>query len=277
MKTFIIAEIGINHNGDLNLAKKLISAAHWAGADAVKFQMRTIDTVYTEEFLNSPRDSPWGTTQRAQKEGLELDMADYATIDHYCKDLEIEWSASCWDLQSFKRLEDGFDPPWHKIASPMTTSLPFVNKVARAKKLTFISTGMTTGEDLEEAVGFFIQSDAPVVLLHCVSIYPCPPEKCQLQHIDQYRQAFGLPVGYSGHEVGLAPTLAAVALDATTIERHLTLDRAMYGSDHAASIEPGGFKRMVDAVREIEKAKGDLYPGLFPEELENAKKMRYWE
>jgi N-acetylneuraminate synthase len=277
---YIIADIGINANGDLGIVKKLIQAAVFAGCDAVKFQMRTVSKVYTKEFLDSPRKSPWGTTQRQQKEGLELSIPQYEQVADWCVDYGIDWSASCWDLESFLTLHDFFHPPWHKIASPMLTNLSFINEVARKRTLTHISTGMSTKEDIDRAADLFDKHNCPFTLLHCVSIYPCPTEKLNLEKIKLLQQDYpGVPIGYSGHEVGLGPSIVAVALGAQIIERHITLDRTMYGSDQAASVEPHGFKRLVDGIREIEAARKSVNNGytVQQEELANAKKLRYWE
>jgi len=256
MSTFIIAEVGINHNGDLDIAKKLIDGAVKAGANAVKFQKRTIDLVYTPEFLDSPRESPWGITQREQKEGLEFGKADLDEIDRYCKENSVQWFASSWDLEAQKFLRQ-FDLNYNKVASAMLTNTDLLALVAEEKRHTFISTGMHTLSEIENAVDIFKAAGCPYELMHCNSTYPMAEEDANLKVIETLRNEFGCKVGYSGHEVGLTVSVAAAALGATSIERHITLDRAMYGSDQAASVELGGFERLVRMIRTVEKAMGD--------------------
>jgi N-acetylneuraminate synthase len=256
MGIFIIAELGINHNGDIEIAKQLVDLAKEAGADAVKFQKRTIDLVYSKEFLDSPRESPWGATQRAQKEGLEFFLEEYQEIDAYCKKKRIEWFASAWDLESQKFLRQ-FDLKYNKIASAMIVYEDLLKEVASEKKHTFISTGMTEMENIERAVEIFRQATCPFELMHCISTYPMADEEANLNSIKTLRDHFQCDVGYSGHEVGLAISYAAAALGITSLERHITLDRAMYGSDQAASIEPAGFRHLIGAVKKIERAMGD--------------------
>ncbi len=205
---FIIAEIGINHNGDLGIAKQLIDVAKIAGADAVKFQKRTIDLVYTKEMLDSPRESPWGTTQRAQKEGVEFGLDEYREIDAYCKGKGIEWFASAWDLESQKFLRQ-FDLKYNKIASAMIVYEDLLREVASEKKHTFISTGMTEFEQIDRAVEIFKGADCPFELMHCVSTYPMNDESANLNRIKTLRDLYKCDVGYSGHEVGLAVSYAA--------------------------------------------------------------------
>ena len=251
----IIAEIGINHNGDLNIAKKLIKVAKNSGADAVKFQKRSIDLVYSKEELESYRESPWGKTFRKQKEGLEFSKKEYQEIDKYCKKLKICWYASAWDLESQKFLSQ-FNCKYNKIASAMIIYKPLLELVAKERKYTFISTGMSTKENIEEAVDIFKKFDCPYELMHCVSTYPMVNEDANLNRIKKLRKIFKCDVGYSGHEVGLTVSYAAAAMGITSLERHVTLDRSMYGSDQAASIEPQGFIKLVNGVREISKAIG---------------------
>lgn len=274
MNVFIIAEIGINHNGDINIAKDLIKAAKEAGCNAVKFQKRTIDIVYTKEFLDSFRESPWGTTQRAQKEALEFGLEDYQEIDRYCKELEIEWFASAWDLESQKFLRQ-FNCKYNKIASAMIVYEPLLREVASEKKHTFISTGMSTSEQIARAVDIFRKAGCSFELMHCVSTYPMDDEDANLNRIKTLREQYKCNVGYSGHEVGgFAISCAAMALGITSLERHITLDRAMYGSDQAASLEISGLKMLVGAVRKIEKAMGDGKISIQPKEVPIAKKLR---
>jgi N-acetylneuraminate synthase len=273
MSIFIIAEIGINHNGDLAIAQKLIDIAKEAGCDAVKFQKRTIDKVYTKEFLDSPRESPWGDTQRAQKEGLEFGLAEYGEIDRYCRETGIAWFASAWDLESQEFLRQ-FDCKYNKIASAMLLYEPLLKAVASEGKHTFISTGMSDLEDIGRAVKIFREADCPFELMHCVSTYPMEDEDANLKRIQILRDIFKCDVGYSGHEVGLAISYAAAALGITSLERHITLDRAMYGSDQAASLEPAGLRMMVGAVRKIEKAMEECSFSITPKEIPISKKLR---
>jgi N-acetylneuraminate synthase len=273
MSIFIIAEIGINHNGDIKIAKDLIKVAKDSGCDAVKFQKRTIDLVYTRELLDSPRESPWGTTQRAQKEGLEFGYDEYKEIDRYCKELGIEWFASAWDLESKKFLRQ-FNCKYNKSASAMLTYEPLLHEVAAEKKHTFISTGMSDVKDIDKAVQIFKEAECPFELMHCVSTYPMIDEDANLNCIKTLRDRYGCNVGYSGHEVGLAVSYAAAALGISSLERHITLDRAMYGSDQSASIEPAGLRMLVGAIRKIEKAMGDGIISISKKEIPISKKLR---
>lgn len=273
MSIFIIAEIGINHNGDVEIAKQLIDVAKDAGADAVKFQKRTIDLVYTKEMLDSPRESPWGTTQRAQKEGLEFGLDEYREIDAYCREKGIEWFASAWDIESQKFLRQ-FDCKYNKIASAMIVYAELLKEVASEKKHTFISTGMTEFEQIDRAVEIFRGAGCPFELMHCISTYPMDDEDANLNRIKTLRDRYKCNVGYSGHEVGLAVSYAAAALGVTSLERHITLDRAMYGSDQASSVESGGFRQLVGAVRKIEKAMGNGELTINAKEIPIAKKLR---
>jgi len=273
MSIFIIGEIGINHNGDLGITKDLIDVAVDAGADAVKFQKRTIDLVYTKEFLDSPRESPWGITQREQKEGLEFGLEEYKEIDRYCKEKNIEWFASAWDLESQKFLKQ-FDLNYNKIASAMIVYEDLFKEVASERKHTFISTGMTTEEDITKAVGIFQNANCSFELMHCISTYPMNEEDANLNAIKTLREKYNCDVGYSGHEVGLAVSYAAAALGITSLERHITLDRAMYGSDQASSVEPSGFRMLVGAVRKIEQAMGDGKLGYLEREVPIAENLR---
>ncbi len=275
---FIIAEVGINHNGDLNIAKKLIDGANFAGADAVKFQKRTIDLVYTKEELDKPRESPWGTTNREQKLGLEFGKKEYDEINRYCKEKKVEWFASAWDIESQKFLQK-YDLNYNKIASAMLTHKDLLEMVAKEKKYTFISTGMSTLEEIGNAVKIFRNAGCPFELMHCNSTYPMKDKDANLNMIPSLKKQFKCDVGYSGHEVGLITTCAAVAMGATSIERHITLDRAMYGSDQAASVEIMGFYRLVEYVRTIETALGSDIKNVTPEEENIKKKLRRvkWE
>ncbi len=254
MKIIIIAEIGINHNGDLNLAKKMIEAAKTCGADLVKFQKRDINLVYTKSFLEEHRDSPWGNTQFDQKNGLEFGEEEYDEIDSYCKKINIGWFASAWDLNSLKFL-DKYDFKYHKIASAMIVDTKFLEEVAKRKKHTFISTGMSNDADIDIAVDIFRKNNCPFELMHCVSVYPFDAKYSNLQLINIMKKKYNCNVGYSGHEKsGLAISYAAAAQGISSLERHFTTDRTLYGSDQAASITTEGFSRLVGGVRLIEDA-----------------------
>jgi len=279
MSIFIIAELGINHNGDIGIAKDLIDVAVDVGVDAVKFQKRTIDLVYTKEFLESPRESPWGSTQREQKEGLEFGLEEYKIIDLYCKEKDIEWLASSWDLESHKFLRQ-FNSSYNKIASAMIVNEDLLKEVSSDGHHTFISTGMSTEEDITKAVEIFRSASCPFTLLHCVSTYPMSDADANLNAIKSLRDKYNCDVGYSGHEVGLAISNGAAALGITALERHITLDRSMYGSDQASSVEPNGFRMLVGSVRKIENAMGDGKLGYIDKEISIAENLRQhltWE
>ena len=273
MSLFFIAEIGINHNGDMKICKQLIDLAVTAGCDAVKFQKRDIQSVYSKEFLDSFRESPWGKTQRDQKMGLEFNKEQYQEIDDYCKKKNIEWFASAWDLKSQIFLKD-FNCKYNKIASAMIVHKELLKIVADEKKHTFISTGLSTMKNIEEAVEIFKNKDCPFELMHCVSTYPMKDTDANLKTITTLREKFKCNVGYSGHETGLAISYAAAALGITSLERHITLNRAMYGSDQAASLAPPGLKKIVPEVRKIQKALGDGVKKVLEDEIPIAKKLR---
>jgi len=274
MSLFLVAEIGINHNGDLLVAKKLIEAAADAGFDAVKFQKRTIDAVYTQEFLDSRRDSPWGTTQREQKQGLEFGDEEYSLINDYCEKLNIGWSASAWDLQSVEFIRK-FDVGFNKIASAMLGHLPFLREVALEGKKTFLSTGMATIEEIDQAVEVFQEANCPFELMHCNSTYPMPEEDANLRCIPMLKERYRCDVGYSGHESSLLKvSAAAVALGATSIERHITMDRAMYGSDQAASVSANALRGFVEAVRKVPLILGSGEKVITPAEAAVREKLR---
>lgn len=274
MSLFLIAEIGINHNGDIGIAKQLIDAAADAGFDAVKFQKRTINIVYSKELLDSPRESPWGTTQREQKEGLEFSKDEYLEIDKYCKDKKIQWTASAWDVDSQDFIAS-FNVPFNKVASPMLGHKPLLNKIASERKMTYISTGMSTIEEIAEVVKLFRDNDCPFELMHCNSTYPMKEEDANLACIPMLREKFDCNVGYSGHESSLIKVcVAAVALGATSIERHITLDRTMYGSDQAASIEASSLNAFVKSVRTIPHALGSGVKTLSELESKTRDKLR---
>tara|TARA_B100000902_G_scaffold398920_1_gene467520 strand:+ start:603 stop:1448 length:846 start_codon:yes stop_codon:yes gene_type:complete len=271
--SFIIAEIGINHNGDMNICKQLIDLAVSAGCDAVKFQKRDIESVYSKDFLELFRESPWGKTQRDQKMGLEFNKEQYQEIDDYCKKKNIDWFASAWDLKSQKFLRQ-FNCKFNKIASAMIVNEELLKLVAEEKKHTFISTGMSTLNDIKKAVNIFRDSNCPFELMHCVSTYPMKDSDANLRTIVTLREMFNCDVGYSGHESGLAISYAAAAIGISSLERHITLDRAMYGSDQAASLAPLGLKKVVSEVKKIERALGDGVKRFIEDEKKVAKKLR---
>lgn len=270
---FVAAEIGINHNGDMNIAKKLIDWAALSGCDAVKFQKRTVDKVYSKEYLDGYRKSPWGTTQREQKEGLEFGEKEYDEIDRYCKEKGIEWYASAWDIDSQKFLQQ-YNLKYNKIASAMLTNDEILEEVAKEGRYTFIATGMSTYEEIDHAVDVFREYNCPFELMHCNSTYPMPKEDANLRLIPALKTRYGCKVGYSGHETGRIVSTSAVALGATSIERHITLDGTMYGSDQAASLNVRDLVRMIEDIRLIETILGNGEKVLSAKELETRKKLR---
>lgn len=273
MNTYITAEIGINHNGNLQLAKQLIDAAAVAGCDAVKFQKRTVDKVYTKEYLDSPRESPWGNTQRAQKEGLEFGKAEYDEIDSYCRQKGIEWFASAWDVDSQKFLRQ-YNCKYNKVASAMLTNEELLKAIAFEGKYTFIATGMSTYEEIDNAVKIFREHSCPFELMHCNSTYPMLASDANLKVIEELRKRYQCKVGYSGHEEGKLVSICAVAMGATSIERHITLDRNMYGSDQKASMEPYELCTLVKDIREVELLLGTGEKMLTEAELTVRAKLR---
>jgi len=274
---FFIAEIGINHNGDMEITKKLILEAKEAGCNAVKFQKRDIETVYTEEYLNSSRQSPWGTTQRDQKDGLEFGKEEYDEIDSFCKEVGILWTASAWDLESQKFLRK-YDLPFNKVASAMLTHSGLLREIASEGKHTFISTGMSNYNDIEVAVRIFKEEECSFTLLHCVSTYPCKDEDCNINMVSTLQKMYpDVTIGYSGHEAGVIPSLLAVAHGAKAIERHITLDKEMYGSDQSASIEFEEFKFLVSESRKVVNTLGTGQKVFLNHEVPVAKKLRYFE
>jgi len=271
---FITAEIGINHNGDLDIAKKLIDIATDAGCDAVKFQKRTIDNVYAKELLESPRNSPWGKTQRAQKEGLEFSEKQFKIIDAYCKRKKISWFVSCWDVDSQIQMRK-FNLKFNKVASAMLIHTKLLETIAEEKKHTFISTGMSTLKEIQSAINIFKKHKCPFELMHSHSAYPMPHDEANLKVINTLQKKFKCDVGYSGHETGsYLVCVTAVMMGATSIERHITLDRAMYGSDQAASLEPEGLFRMVRDLRTLDKIVGDGKKQIWDSEIPAKKKLR---
>jgi N-acetylneuraminate synthase len=273
-KPYLIAEIGINHNGSLDIAKKLINAAIESGFNAVKFQKRDIKLVYSKEVLDSPRESQWGTTQREQKLGLEFEKKEYDAIAEYCKSNKIEWFASAWDINSLNFL-DNYDLKFHKIASAMIVDSNFLTEVAKRKKHTFISTGMSTLENIDNAVRIFKKNDCSFELMHCVSTYPMKVEDANLLTINALKKKYNCNVGYSGHENGVAVSLAAFSLDISSLERHITLDRTMYGSDQAASLELQGMKDLTSSIQKMLIAYGTEKIGhITEEEIPIGRKLR---
>ena len=273
MSIFIIAEIGINHNGDMSICEELIDVAARAGCDAVKFQKRDLDKVYTQDLLDSPRESPWGTTQREQKQGLEFGVDEYQKIDSICREKEIEWFASAWDTNSQEFLRQ-FDCKFNKVASAMIVDEDLLKSVAEEKKHTFISTGMTNFEDIQKAIDIFKSAGCSFELMHTVSTYPMKVEDANLNVIKTLRKEFKCNVGYSGHETGLAVSYGAAALGITSLERHITMDKTMYGSDQSASLEPGDLRSLVRGVRAIEMAMGDGQKRIIDAEVPIANKLR---
>lgn len=271
---FVIAEIGINHNGDINIAKKLIDMAKECGCDAVKFQKRTIEKVYSKEVLDSPRESTWGKTTREQKLGLEFEKEEFDIIDKYCIEKGIEWYASSWDIDSQIFLQQ-YDLKHYKVASAMATNLPLLEVIAKEGKYTFIGTGMSDITQIRKAVEIFQKYDCPFELMHSNSSYPMKLEEANLQCIETLRKEFNCDVGYSGHEEsGYIVCIIAAVLGTTSIERHITLARSMYGSDQAASLERAGLERMVRDVRLVDKILGDGIKRIWDSEIPVMKKLR---
>lgn len=268
---FVVAEIGINHNGDVALAKKLIDAAVAAGCDMVKFQKRTVDVVFTPEELARPRDTPFGPTNGDLKRALELGETEYREIDEHCRGKGIPWCASCWDEGSVDFIER-FQPPCYKIASACLTDVGLLQRHAATGRPIVLSTGMSTLEEIDRAVD--VLGTDRLVLLHCTSTYPSAIEELNLKAIPVLQERYAVPVGYSGHEVGLATSVAAVVMGACMVERHITLDRAMWGSDQAASVEPHGFARLVRDIRAVEKAAGDGVKRVYDSEVPVRDKLR---
>jgi len=254
---FVTAEIGINHNGDLKIAKKLIDVAKNAGCDAIKFQKRDIESVYSQQVLDTPRESPWGNTTREQKHGLEFSIEKYEKINQYCKTKKIPWFVSCWDTKSQLQMQK-FNLKFNKVASAMLTHKKLLDIIANEGKYTFISTGMSSMKEIENAVKLFRKKKCPFELMHSHSAYPMSINEANLKVIPMLMKKFKTKVGYSGHEVGAYNVcIPAVMLGATSIERHITLDRTMYGSDQPSSLEPEGLTRLLRNIRELETILGD--------------------
>mgnify|MGYP001482210205 FL=1 len=273
-KPYLIAEIGINHNGDINIAKELIKNAKDCSFDAVKFQKRKIELVYDKQTLDLPRVSPWGSTTREQKFGLEFEKEEYDEIDKYCKHLNIDWFASAWETESLKFL-DQYNLKYNKIASAMIVDLNFLEEVAKRQKHTFISTGMSSEIDIDRAVDIFKKNNCSFELMHCVSTYPMKTEDANLVTIKDIKKKYGCDVGYSGHENGVLVSLVATMFDISSLERHITLDRTMYGSDQAASLEFKGMKELSDSINKLLLAVGQPSLGkILDDEIPIANKLR---
>ena len=273
-KPFLIAEIGINHNGSIDITKKLIDEAKNSGFDAVKFQKRDIDLVYSREILDTPRESQWGSTTREQKMGLEFEEKEYDEINEYCKKKEIIWFASPWDINSLLFL-DKYNLDYQKVASAMIIDENLLVEMAKRKKHTFISTGMSKKEDIDNAVKIFRDNDCSFELMHCISTYPMKVEDANLSTIDELKKTYQCDVGYSGHESGAVVSLAALMFDISSLERHITLDRTMYGSDQAASLEPEGMDFLTGGIDKFLTALGEPKLGkVLDEEIPIAKKLR---
>lgn len=271
-RVFVTAEIGINHNGSLDLAKLLIAGAARAGCDAVKFQKRTPEICVPRDQWNIERDTPWGRmTYIDYRHRMEFDEADYAEIDRTCRSLGIQWFASCWDVPSVEFIEK-FEPVCYKIASASVTDHALLRAIRATRRPAILSTGMSTWSEIREAV--LVLGEERLIIAHATSTYPCPIAELNLRMIHTLKRAFRCPVGYSGHEMGLEPTWAAVSVGATFIERHITLDRTMMGSDHAASVELKELSRLVSHIREIESALGDGVKRVYDSEVPFLKKLR---
>ena len=269
---YVIGEIGINYNGEMDIAKKLINVAKEAGCDAVKFQKRTPELCVPVEQRSVMRETPWGMmTYMEYKQRMEMDYDDYKEIDQYCKEKDIQWFASPWDIKSVDFLEQ-FDMPCYKLPSALIVNHQLVKACNETGKPVMISTGMSTMQEIEEAIALI--DPTRLLVAHCTSTYPAPVDQLNLKMISVLKEKFGGVVGYSGHEVGLSPTYAAVVLGAHFVERHITLDRTMWGSDHAASIEPGGLRRLVENIRDLETAMGDGVKKVYEEEKIAMKRLR---
>jgi N-acetylneuraminate synthase len=270
---YIIAEIGINHNGSMEIVKKMIDGALFAGADAVKFQKRTPEICVPHDQWMIERDTPWGRmTYIDYKRKTEFTMKQYFEIDQYCRQKGIDWFASCWDIPSVDFIEQ-FDPPVYKVASACITDMELLERLKVTGKPIMLSTGMSTMEEIERAVNILEQDR--LLIAHATSTYPCKPKELNLKMINTLKEKFPFaPIGYSGHEVGLATTYAAAALGACFIERHITLDRSMWGTDQAASVEIMGFYRLIHNIRDIERSLGDGIKKVYESELSSLKKLR---
>ena len=275
-KIFVIAEIGINHNGSIETAKKLIDMAVDCKCDAVKFQKRTLEKVIPKEMWHNKKETPWGYIEYIDyKRKLEFGKKEYDEINEYCKKKGIDWFASAWDIESQKFL-DKYDLKYNKIASPMLTFDDLVEHVAKQGKKTFVSTGMSIWEEVDDAVSIFRHEQCPFVLMHCVGIYPCPDDKLNLKVIPKIKERYGGEIGYSGHSPGIIDASLAVSLGARYIEKHITLDRSMFGSDQSASLEKNGLRYVVQNANEVLDMLGDGEKVIYDEEMEVRDKLKYW-
>jgi N-acetylneuraminate synthase len=275
-KIFIIVEIGINHNGSLKNAKKLMDLAKHSGCDAVKFQKREVNITTPENLKNELKETPWGKiTYLKYKKKMEFGKKDFDQIDKYSKKINIKWSASAWDIQSQKFLRQ-YNLPFNKVASPMLTNYPLLEMIAKERKKTFISTGMSTMKDIVKAVKIFKKNKCNFELMHCVSSYPAKEDDLNLKMIPVLLKKFKCKVGYSGHESSLSPTLGACYLGATSVERHITMDRTAWGSDQAASLSKNGLKDLVSMIRKVHKVMGDGKKKILDSEKVKIKSLRYW-
>ena len=271
---FVTAEIGTNHMGDIKIAKKLIDVAKEAGCNAVKFQKKSVEKIYSKEFLDSKLESPWGTTQREMRIYREFDMKQFSEIDKYCKKKKIFWFASCWDIDSQIQMRK-FKTKYNKVASAMLTHKKLLKTIAEEKKYTFIATGMSSLKDIDNAINIFKKFKCPFELMHCHSAYPMPVNEANLKLIPFLKKKFKCDVGYSGHETGATNvSIPAVMLGATSVERHITLDRTMYGNDQSASLEPEGVKRLVRDIKIMDKILGNGKKQVWKSEIPAQKKLR---
>ena len=270
--SYVIAEIGINHNGDIDLAKELIDMAHTSGCDAVKFQKRNVEEVYSKEELDKPRESPWGTTTREQKHGIEFNIVQYKELEEYADEKGLDFIVSCWDLDSLQEVEDNLNVKYHKVASALATDRDFLEALHYTGKPIILSTGMCTDEQVDAALKILKHTE---YVLACTSTYPTKEEEVNLNYINTLKEKYPyLSVGFSNHYNGLAACIGATALGAECLEFHITKDRTMYGSDQAASIEPNGLITLVQSVRKVENALGDGVKIFHDQEIEVAKKLR---
>ncbi|MDY6866803.1 MAG: N-acetylneuraminate synthase family protein [Chloroflexota bacterium] len=270
--TYIVAEIGINHNGNVEVAKELIRSAHEAGVDAVKFQKRTPEICVPDHQKNQMRDTPWGYISYIEyRNKVEFGQEEYEQIDAYCKRLGIDWLASSWDVPSLEFI-DSFNPPAHKVASALLTDHVLLRAIKDTGRPVILSTGMSTMQEIDQAVQ--VLDNDNLLICHTTSSYPCPPEELNLQMIQTLKEKYDCPIGYSGHEVGLVPSALAVAMGACLVERHVTLDRAMWGSDQAASVEPHGVRTLVKYIRVTEKALGDGVKKVYDSEQSSLERLR---
>tara|TARA_B110000977_G_scaffold150522_1_gene190868 strand:+ start:11006 stop:11842 length:837 start_codon:yes stop_codon:yes gene_type:complete len=275
-KKFLIAEIGINHNGSVKIAKNLILLAKKTGFDAVKFQKRSPEITTPKDKANTIRETPWGQiTYLEYKKKIEFGKKEYDQINKFCKKNKIIWFASPWDIESSNFL-DQYNLKFNKVASPMLTNLKLLNHVAKKKIFTFISTGMSSMDDITKAVKIFKKHNCKFNLMHCVSSYPCPEEHLNLRLIQVLKNKYHIDIGYSGHETSVSPSLMAVCLGATSVERHVTLDRTMWGTDHASSLEGNGMLTFVELIRKFEKVLGDGKKKISESEKIKLKENKYW-